>query len=84
MSALAARLRELRAQSGQSQASAGTTAKPTLAPEVLRLIQGRSRMQCGAQHATSSDRMVPGTEIAPGLFLTEAIMEWGLLARAQN
>ncbi|WP_077516369.1 ribonuclease H-like domain-containing protein [Rhodanobacter sp. C03] len=27
--------------------------------------------------APSSDRMVPGIEIAPGLFLTEAIMEWG-------
>ena len=34
-------------------------------------------MQGGASRVTSSDRMVPGVEIAPGLFLTEAIMAWG-------
>ena len=34
-------------------------------------------MQGGASRVTSSDRMVPGVEIASGLFLTEAIMAWG-------
>jgi len=77
MSALALRLRQLRAQSGQSQSPWATTAKPTLAPDVLRLIQGRSRIQGMAQRSTSSDRFVPGTEITSGLYLTEAIMDWG-------
>ena len=30
-----------------------------------------------APRALASDRMVPGVEIASGLFLAEAIMEWG-------
>jgi len=51
--------------------------KPTLSPDVLRLIHGHSRMQGMARRALSSDRMVPGIEIAPGLFLTEAIVDWG-------
>jgi uncharacterized protein len=34
-------------------------------------------MQGVAQRAPFSDRMVPGVEIAPGLFLTEAIVDWG-------
>jgi uncharacterized protein len=51
--------------------------KPTLSPDVLRLIHGHSRMQGMARRAPSSDRMVPGIEIAPGLFLTEAIVDWG-------
>ncbi len=51
--------------------------RSTLSPEVLRLIQGRSRMQGVAQRALSGDRTVPGVEIAPGLFLTEAIVNWG-------
>jgi len=75
VSALAARLRELRAQSGQPFAVAPP--KPTLAPDVLRIIQGRSRIQGVAQFAPSTDRRVPGVEIASGLFLTEAIMAWG-------
>jgi uncharacterized protein len=75
VSALAARLRQLRTQSGQPSTAAPP--KPTLAPDVLRLIQGRSRIQSAAQRFPSSDRMVPGIEIAPGLFLTEAIMNWG-------
>jgi uncharacterized protein len=77
VSALAARLRELRTQSGRSHPPGTTTEKPTLAPDVLRLIQGRSRMQGVVQRASSSDRMVPGVEIAPGLFLTEALLDWG-------
>ena len=77
MSALAARLRELRTQSGQSPTRELIAAKATLSPDVLRLIQGRSRLQGVAQYAPSSDRRVPGVEIAAGLFLTEAIMDWG-------
>jgi len=77
VSALAARLRQLRTQSGQSHLSGPAAAKPSLSPDVLRLIQGRTRMQSVAQRVPSSDRMVPGTEIEAGLFLTEAIMDWG-------
>ena len=75
MSALAARLRQLRVQSGQPPAVAPS--KPALSADVLRLIQARSRIQGVAKHVPASDRFVPGTEIAPGLFLTEAIMDWG-------
>ncbi|OOG38620.1 ribonuclease H-like domain-containing protein [Rhodanobacter sp. C05] len=75
MSALAARLRQLRTQSGQPSSVAPQ--KSALSSDVLRLIQGRSRIQSMAQRAPSSDRMVPGVEITPGLFLVETIMEWG-------
>jgi uncharacterized protein len=75
VSALAARLRQLRAQSGLR--SALTPPKPTLSPDVLRLIQGRSRIQSAGQRFPSRDRQVPGIEIAPGLVLTETIMDWG-------
>ena len=77
MSALAARLRQLRTESGQSRLSEAATPKPALAPDVFRLIQARSRMQGVAQRAPSSDRFVPGAEIAPGLFFTEAIVDGG-------
>jgi uncharacterized protein YprB with RNaseH-like and TPR domain len=76
MTALAAKLRQLRTQSGQSAPAAA--AKPALSADILRLLHGRSRIQGTIQRVSSSDRLVPGTEIAPGLFLTEAIMEWGL------
>lgn len=75
MSALAAKLRQLRAQSGQATPVAPI--KPSLPSDVLRLIQGRSRMQGLRQPLTSADRNVPGTEVSPGLFLTEALMDWG-------
>ena len=75
MTALAAKLRQLRTQSGQSAPI--TPPKPALSADVLRLLHGRLRIQGKAQPASSSDRLVPGTEIAPGLFLTEAFMDWG-------
>lgn len=76
MSDLAARLRQLRTQSGQ--ASRSVPSKPTLAPDVLDLIRRRARMQgVASQKITASDRFVPGVEIEPGLFLTEAVMDWG-------
>lgn len=75
MSALAARLRQLRAQSGQP--TVVPAPKPALSADVRRLIQQRSRMQGMVPRAASRDRLVPGTEIAAGLFLTEAIMDWG-------
>ena len=77
MSPLAARMRLLRMQSGQSSPPEVIAAKATLSSEVLRLIRGRSRIQGVAQRAQSTDRVVPGVEIEPGLFLTEALMEWG-------
>jgi uncharacterized protein len=77
MSALALRLQQLRAQSGQPHSPGTIAAKPTLAPDVLRLIQGRSRIQGVAHRSPSSDRFVPGIEITSGLYLTEAIVDWG-------
>ena len=77
MSALVARLRALRAPSDHIPSAAAAPTKRALAPEVLRLIEGRSRRQGVVQRAPSSDRSVPGIEIATGLFLTEAIVDWG-------
>ena len=34
-------------------------------------------MQGVAPRAPASDRMIPGVEIAPGLLLTEAVVDWG-------
>lgn len=75
MNALAARLRQLRAQSGQ-QAEAPVS-KPALSPDVRKLIQRRSLMQSRTPRASALDRTIPGVEIASGLHLTEAIMDWG-------
>ena len=75
MSAFASKLRLLRIQSGQHAPVAPV--KPSLSSDVLRVIQGRSRIQRSQQRPTSNDRLVPGTEIAPGLFLTESVVEWG-------
>ena len=77
MSALADRLRQLRTQSGLSVPAVPTAPpKPTLPADVLRLIQGRSRLQRAEPRASSTDRFVPGEEIASGLFLTEAVVDW--------
>lgn len=77
MSGLAERLRRLRTQSGLSVPAAPTAApKFTLPSDVLRLIQGRSRLQRADSRALSTDRFVPGEEIASGLFLTEAVVDW--------
>lgn len=76
MSALVNKLRQLRTESGQSPAIA-LPPKPTISADVLRLIQGRSRIQRVTQRATSADRFVPGVEIAPGLYFIEAFMDWG-------
>ncbi|MGN2254310.1 ribonuclease H-like domain-containing protein [Frateuria sp. GZRe12] len=77
MSALAERLRHLRAQSGLSVPAAPTAApKPALPANVLRLIHGRSRLLCAEPRVSSTDRFVPGEEIASGLFLTEAVVDW--------
>lgn len=76
VSDLAARLRQLRTQSGQ--ASRPPPARPTLAPDVLEVIRRRARLQGAVpQKNTAYDRFVPGVEIEPGLFLTEAVMDWG-------
>lgn len=77
MSALAERLRRLRAQSGLPVPAAPTAPpKPTLPADLLRLIHGRSRLLRANPRASSTDRFVPGEEIASGLFLTEAVVNW--------
>jgi len=77
VSALAERLRQLRAQSGLSvPAAPASSPKPTLSADVLRLINGRSRLQRAEPRASSTDRFVPGEEIASGLFLTESVVDW--------
>lgn len=75
MSDLAARLRQLRTQSGLP--SPASTPRSTLSADVLGLIRRRTRLRSVAPGGPANDRLVPGTEIAPGLFLTEAIIDWG-------
>jgi hypothetical protein len=74
VSALAERLRQLRTQSGLSVPVAPP--RPTLPADVLRLIQGRSRLQRADPPASATDRFVPGEEIASGLFLTDIVVDW--------
>lgn len=104
MSALAARLRKLRAEAGQGPgaqdtqahflmpkqpapvspakpiraiASASTTASTrAISPELRRLLQRHAQLKRGPTTLSSSDRDVPGTEIAPGLRYTEEFADW--------
>lgn len=96
MSALAARMRKLRAEAGQTAASntpfqtnkaTGLASAPTaqaivtaperaLPPELRRLLQRHAQLKRGPVTLSSSDRDVPGIEIAPGLRYTEAFSDW--------
>ncbi len=98
MSALAEKLRQLRADAGQ--ASSPTTVHPepfdkardrlgaakskapspitqkSLSPDVRRLLQRHAQLKRGPTYLASSDRDVPGIELAPGLRYTEAHVDW--------
>jgi uncharacterized protein YprB with RNaseH-like and TPR domain len=76
MSALAGKLRQLRAQSGQSAASP-VAAKPAMPANVRNLLLRHAQIkQQGPARLASRDREVAGDEIAPGLRYTEARMDW--------
>jgi uncharacterized protein YprB with RNaseH-like and TPR domain len=105
VSALAARMRKLRAEAGKvgtrasnvdlpasqtgSVASTAAAQRPppspvaglatadrALSPELRRLLQRHAQMKRSPATSASSDREVPGIEIAPGLRYTEVLVDW--------
>ena len=75
MSALAGKLRQLRAQSGQ--AASPVAAKQAMPANVRNLLLRHAQIkQQGPARLASRDRDVAGDEIAPGLRYTEARMDW--------
>lgn len=77
MSALADKLRRLKAQSGmEASAPVAMPTKATLSPDALRMIHRRARIQRADPRTWSTDRVVPGKEIAPGLFFSEETVDW--------
>ncbi len=92
MSALHAKLRQLRTQAGHRQvavplatARAGcgvatakghTPAGASLSPEVRRLLQRHAQLKHGPTYLASTDRRVPGIELSPGLRYTETRVDW--------
>ena len=88
MSALHARLRELRSQAGHkpvasppAASSAATTrsvatTSSSLSPDLRRLLQRHAQLKRGPTCLASTDREVPGIELSPGLRYTESRVEW--------
>lgn len=76
MSALAGKLRQLRAQSGQPLA-ATPAPKPVMPANVRNLLlrHAQIKRQQPSRHA-STDRDLAGDEIAPGLRYTETCIDW--------
>ena len=74
MSALLARLRQLRTQAGQVAPAA--TRPPALSPEVRRLLQRHAQLKRGVSCPASTDRDVPGIELSPGLRYSETCVDW--------
>jgi len=94
VSALAARLRQLRADAGHAPALSSAppavrperseakskgptpTTRPSLSPDLRRLLQRHAQLKRGPACLASNDRDVPGVELAPGLRYTEARVDW--------
>ncbi|WP_426688682.1 ribonuclease H-like domain-containing protein [Rhodanobacter ginsengiterrae] len=88
MSALAARMRKLRAEAGKvsrvapapvlhaAPASMATAAGNAISPDLRRLLQRHAQLKRAPATLSSSDREVPGIEIAPGLRYTETFIDW--------
>jgi uncharacterized protein YprB with RNaseH-like and TPR domain len=73
MSALLDKLRGLRREAGRAAQPAGSVPIPD---DLRRLLQLRARSAQAHYTPASRDRDVPGEEIAPGLRLTEAWVDW--------
>ena len=81
MTALADRLRQLRAQSGQSTSApaphpAPAAPRPALPANVRSLLLRHAQIRQSAAPLVSTDREVTGDEIAAGLRYTEARTRW--------
>ncbi|WEN13820.1 ribonuclease H-like domain-containing protein [Rhodanobacter sp. AS-Z3] len=59
-----------------ASAASLATANRTLSPELRRLLQRHAQLKHGPSTLVSSDREVPGVEIAPGLRYTEEFADW--------
>jgi uncharacterized protein YprB with RNaseH-like and TPR domain len=76
VSALAGKLRQLRAQGGQAVATAAAP-KPAMPANVRNLLLRHAQIkQKSPARLASFDREVAGHEIAPGLRYTEARIDW--------
>ena len=73
MSDLVNKLRGLRSQAG---IAATPAPRQVLPPEIRRLLSTRQRSGSAQRAASPQDRVVHGTEIAPGLRFTEELCEW--------
>ena len=89
MSALAARMLKLRLEAGQVTRTPAppsvvhpvprgmvTAPERAISPELRRLLQRHAQLKRGPATLSSSDREVPGIEIAPGLRYTEEYVDW--------
>jgi uncharacterized protein YprB with RNaseH-like and TPR domain len=86
VSALASKMRKLRAEAGKpgtvapqplATATLATPALPrAISPDLRRLLQRHAQMKRAPTTLSSSDREVPGIEIVPGLRYTEAFGDW--------
>lgn len=88
MSALAARMRKLRAEAGQVHSvvsspaihaepgNAATAPSRALSPDLRRLLQRHAELKRGAATLASADREVPGIELSPGLRYSETCVDW--------
>lgn len=72
MSELIDKLRGLRSQAGVAK----PVPRQALPPDVRRLLSTRSRLGGAQRVASASDRVVHGTEVAPGLRFTETLCDW--------
>ncbi len=59
-----------------SATGAATAPDHAISPELRRLLQRHAQLKRGAATLASSDREVPGIEIAPGLRYTEVFADW--------
>ncbi|MEO9002468.1 MAG: ribonuclease H-like domain-containing protein [Rhodanobacter sp.] len=59
-----------------SAASTVATRERAISPELRRLLQRHAQLKRGPDTLSSSDRDVPGIEIAPGLRYTEELADW--------
>ena len=82
MSELAARMRRLRAEAGKASGPTAPIAIPraasdlAISADVRRLLQRHAQLKRAPVTLASSDREVPGIELAPGLRYTETCIDW--------
>lgn len=56
--------------------ASGNAPNPSLSPDLRRLLQRHAQLKRGTGTPASTDRDVPGIELAPGLRYTESCADW--------